>query len=319
MSEIREWTTTQRWLYAIKPASWPKLLVPMALGQALGIAVSGQISMLALLLGVLFTLCDGLFIVLLNDWGDERVDRIKRDLFPQGCSPKTIPDGVLPAHHLLVAGLVAGLGALMIGAIATTALGLTYGLLGAGCCLGLFVAYSLPPFELNYRGGGELLEMLGVGVALPLFNAYLQSGTLWDPRYELLAGYALLSMGSALASGLADEVSDHQGGKRTFTTMFGNRRVRTAVEVCLGLGGLAWWLARWRHGSVIPWIAVAGANAAVVYYQWQLLEMTHRAKTNAWDALKLYKLHLHRGIWYAGLVMTTGLLLHALWLAGGAL
>lgn len=319
MSNIRDWTTLQRWLYAIKPASWPKLLVPMVFGQALGIAVTGHISMLALLLGFLFTLCDGLFIVLLNDWGDEHVDRIKRELFPNGCSPKTIPDGVLPSHQVLIAGLLAGLGALVIGAIATVSLGLTYGLLGAGICLAIFVAYSLPPFELNYRGGGELLEMLGVGVALPLFNAYLQSGTLWDPRYELLVGYALLSMASALASGLSDEVSDHQGGKRTFTTMFGNRRVRKAVEVTLGLGGFAWWIARWRHGAVIPWVAVAGANAAVVYYQWQLLEMTHRARTNAWDALGLYKLHLHRGIWYAGLVMASGLLLHALWIAGGSL
>ena len=312
MSEIRGWSTTQRWLYAIKPASWPKLLVPMGLGQALGVAATGSFSLVALLLGLLFTLCDGLFIVLLNDWGDEHVDRIKRQLFPDGCSPKTIPDGVLPARSLLFAGLLAGLGALVIGAIATVGLGLEHALLGAGICLGLFVAYSLPPFELNYRGGGEVLEMLGVGVALPLFNAYLQSGVVWHPVYELLLGYALLSLASALASGLSDEVSDHQGGKRTFTTMFGNAVVRRSVEVCLGLASLSWWITRWSQPDVTPWLMIAVASSVVVYFQWKLLDMSHTARTNAWGALKLYKLHLHHAIWYSGLVITLGLMLHSL-------
>ena len=93
--------------FALKPASWPKLLVPMLLGQALGIASSGRFSPLGLLAGGLFTLLDLGFIVLLNDWGDAPVDRLKRAMFP-GSSRKTIPDGVLPSRVLLVAGVACG-------------------------------------------------------------------------------------------------------------------------------------------------------------------------------------------------------------------
>ena len=66
MSEIRGGSTTQRWLYAIKPASWPKLLVPFAFGQALG--TWNGLSLGALAVGAAFTVLDLLFIVFLNDW-----------------------------------------------------------------------------------------------------------------------------------------------------------------------------------------------------------------------------------------------------------
>ena len=31
-----------RWWFALKPASWPKILVPAAVGQALGAAAAGR-------------------------------------------------------------------------------------------------------------------------------------------------------------------------------------------------------------------------------------------------------------------------------------
>ena len=83
-----------RWLYAAKPGSWPKLLVPMLLGQAMGVAALGAVRVEAILVGVAFTVLDLLFIVFLNDYFDRRVDAVKREMFPDGCSPKTIPDGI---------------------------------------------------------------------------------------------------------------------------------------------------------------------------------------------------------------------------------
>ena len=60
----------------------------------------------------------------------------------------------------------------------------------------VFVAYTLPPLRLNYRGGGELLEMLGVGLALPLYNVYLQAGAMADQRQPL----SLTGLGPQLVS-----------------------------------------------------------------------------------------------------------------------
>lgn len=287
-------TPRDKWLYAAKPGSWPKLLVPALLGQALGVAAGGR-SLLALGVGAAFVVCDLLFIVFLNDWADRDVDRIKRAMFPQGCSPKTIPDGILPAYQLLGAGLVAGFAALLVAAAGTVLLGRWLLVPFALACLAVFGAYSLPPLRLNYRGGGELLEMLGVGLALPAFNLYLQAGTLGGPLLAVLPGWVLLCFASGVASGLSDEESDRAGGKRTFASTFGNRVARRLTEgsTLLGVGG-------WALGAFVhPWLLGPGALVAA-WHTRRLLASSDGAITNAFGEQKRYKQHLHRAIWHGG-------------------
>ncbi|HEU4405810.1 MAG TPA: UbiA family prenyltransferase [Polyangiaceae bacterium] len=294
----------RRWLYALKPASWPKLLVPALLGQALGYAASGRPSPLGLLFGALFTACDLVFIVLLNDWGDREVDALKRRLFPEGCSPKTIPDGILPARHVLAAGLAAGLALGLTGLAAERWLGRPGFSLAAALTLAMFASYTFRPLALNYRGGGELVEMAGVGVVLPWANAYLQGGAALAPVYlALLPGHALLALAGALASGLSDEISDRAGGKSTMTTRFGNAPVRRAIEALVALGALAWAAA--AASPAVPWWAAAPAALALARHGRRLRRASAAAVTNAFREQAAYKAHLHRAAWHA-----------SLWLAG---
>ena len=301
------WSLRQKWLYAIKPASWPKLLVPMALGQAVGIFASGSLSPGALLFGFLFTVLDGIFIVLMNDWSDQRVDRIKREMFPDDCSPKTIPDGILTPRAVLAIGLSAGLVAVLLGYLFGSSLDRPMLAVSAVVCLSIFVAYSLPPLKLNYRGGGEVLEAVGVGFALPWINAYAQSGEIWAPGYGLFAGFVLLSLASALASGLSDEMSDRKGGKTTFATVLGNARVRHGTELLVPLALGLWFLTSFT-GPVPVW-AVGVAGIVVVIYLLRVFAASGDAVTNAFKAQKLYKLHLHHAIWYGSQVLAAGLLI----------
>jgi 1,4-dihydroxy-2-naphthoate octaprenyltransferase/chlorophyll synthase len=302
------WTLRQRWRYAIKPESWPKLLVPMLLGQAVGVFASGSMTLGPLLFGVLFTVLDGVFIVLLNDWSDQDVDRIKREMFPDGCSPKTIPDGILTPKTVLIAGLLAGLAAALAGVLFGRILDRPLLAAAAVGSLSIFVAYSLPPIKLNYRGGGEVLEAVGVGFALPWINAYAQSGEVWAPSYGLFAGFVLLSMASALASGLSDEVSDARGGKTTCATLWGNARVRRSVELLVPLALGCWFLASLAGGAPL-WVVSAAAIATGLNLV-RVVTASDHAVTNAFRAQKLYKLYLHRAIWYGGQVLAAGLLLH---------
>ncbi|MCA9583105.1 MAG: prenyltransferase, partial [Myxococcales bacterium] len=203
-----------RWVFALKPQSWPKLLVPAALGQALGVAHTERWSWPPLIVGVLFTVFGGAFIVLANDWADQEVDRLKRDMFPAAGSPKTIPDGVLGERSVAKgAAVAAGFAAsvAVLGALWLSVASLAW--LGLGG-IAVFAAYSLPPLRLNYRGGGEFLEAFGVGVVLPLFNAVAQGGSPanWAAAMAL-PGFSCLALASALASGLSDEESDRAGGK----------------------------------------------------------------------------------------------------------
>lgn len=296
-------TPWARWVYAAKAKSWPKLLVPMALGQGLGAYAAGGVSAPALAFGVLFVLADLLYIVFLNDWGDAAVDRIKREMFPQGCSPKTIPDRILPSRALLLAGLAAGALAVAIAFLFEAVLerpGL--GLAGLAA-LAIFWAYTLPPLRLNYRGGGEILEAFGVGAVLPWLNAYAQSGAAWDPLYGLLAPFIVLSLASALASGLADERSDRAGGKRTVANTLGNPATRRLVEGLVVLGAVGWASAPWWVPAPLPWAVPVLAAAVVFAMVPRLLSTTRDAVTDAFREQGLYKLELHRAIWWSATIL----------------
>ncbi|MCA9607538.1 MAG: prenyltransferase [Myxococcales bacterium] len=286
--------------------SWPKLLVPFVLGQAIGLTAGGGFSLGALGAGLAFTVLDLLFIVFLNDWGDREVDAIKRRMFPKGCSPKTIPDGILPAHHLLAAGLLAG--ALAVGLAFAAGAWLDRPLAGplAIAAVGVFVAYTLPPIRANYRGGGELLEMLGVGLALPWMQSYLQGGELLVPGLRLLPGFVLMALASAIASGLSDERSDRRGGKRTFVTRFGNRIGRRVVEV-LTFGGALAWLAT----AGLP-VWVTAIPAIVAFFEaGRMLAESGAAVTDAFAAQKRYKARMHAAMWRGGLCAAMLLAWHA--------
>ncbi|QRN96488.1 prenyltransferase [Archangium violaceum] len=306
-----------RWWYALKPASWPKVFVPALFGQAVGAATAGRLSAGALLFGAVWMLADVAFVVLLNDWGDREVDVLKRRMFPQGCSPKTIPDGILSAGAVLAAGLGAGVVALLVAWVA--GLALERPLLPHLAALGLFVfvAYTLPPLRLNYRGGGELLEMVGVGVVLPALHAYAQCGE-WAPAWlvALSPGMLALSLSSALASGLSDEESDRAGGKRTFTTLLGNAVVRAGSEVLLALGALLWLVAACLTEDAPPPGAVVPAVLLTLLFGVRLVRRSPGAVTNAFGAQSAYKAELHRAIWW-GTFTLSALVLVASWRGPG--
>ncbi len=298
------WSAWKRWRHAAKPASWPKLVVPSLLGQALGVAAGGR-SFGALAFGLGFTVLDLGFVVFLNDWGDREVDALKRRMFPRECSPKTIPDAILPARQLLAVGLAAGVAAVGVALAAASALDRPWLPVAALGCLALFAAYSLPPLRLNYRGGGELLEMVGVGIALPLTNAYAQRGEV--STSAALFGFALLSLASALASGLSDERSDRLGGKRTVATLLGNGLTRRLTEACALAGAAVWAVA-----GLFCWPLIGGA-AVAGYYVRRMRAISDEAITDAFAAQGRFKAHLHRAIWGGAMVIATLEVGRSLW------
>ena len=302
-------STFDRWIYALKPMSWAKLLVPMILGQGLGLWVGTDISLAGMAFGAFYTVLDLVFIVLLNDWGDRKVDAIKRQMFPNGCSPKTIPDGILPAAALLRVGLAAGLLAGVSGFIFEAWVSRPgIAVVGLGGLV-MFGAYTFGPFKFNYRGGGEFIEMLGVGAVLPWLNAYAVGGVFWAPSYTwILGGFTLMALSSALASGLADEESDRAGGKRTFTTMFGNSPIRRWVGRTLVLGTTVWLAMAVGYPELRVPALLAGLVA--FYFHRRMSQTSGEALTNAFGAQKIFKLMLHRAIWWGGTIfgLTLGVL-----------
>lgn len=296
--------TIRRWIGALKPASWPKILVPTVLGQVVGAVGAARFDPVAFVIVSAYALADVAFIVLLNDHADRDVDSLKRRMFPHAGSPKTIPDGILPARAVAAAGWCAGALALVIVAVGERILdrpGLfAMGLVG----LVVFVAYSLPPLRLNYRGGGEWLEGFAVGGALVAFQAYAQEGRFSSLCLAVIPGHVALCLASAVASGLSDERSDALGGKRTFVTQWGNAAARLWVERFVLLGAALF--------ALLPPLAAPRDPRALVFLLPPLVLLGVRrllarasaaAVTDAFAEQAAYKGILHRGSWGATLLL----------------
>lgn len=305
-------TTFRKWIFASKIMSWPKLLVSYALGIGLGIhhlhTNNSNVDWVQIVLGFFFTLFLLLYIVFLNDYADREVDSIKRKMFPEE-SLKTIPDLILPEKSILRAGLAFGLLGLVVnGLIAYRIESLLNLVIGLGCFL-FFYIYSFPPLKLNYRGGGEILEGSGVGVVLPFFIYYSLSPNLniWN-EFPIYLYYFLVSLASAIASGLSDEESDRIGGKTTFVTHFGNSFSRKTIFVLLG-GGIIELLIFSPVNDIIGIQVLALVILYVMFEFNRMNRVSPLAKTNSFDSIRKFKKFLHNAIWGSILIISIDLMI----------
>ncbi len=228
--------------------------------------VRGRLDLLPTIASFGYAFFGVLFILFINDWADQDVDALRRRVLPQS-SPKTIADGVLPAATVLRFGLLSLTLSL---ASAVWAGGLReqwsvtlLGVFGTA----LFSVYSLPPFRINDRGGGELLEALGVALVLPVFalHAQLSSAALRTALAQpwcwgFLLGFFLLALAAAIASGLGDEHSDRLGGKRTWVVLVGNRKARRSIELLVALTAALWL----TLGITMQWTLAFGGVVALM-------------------------------------------------------
>jgi 1,4-dihydroxy-2-naphthoate octaprenyltransferase len=294
----------RRFVYALKPASWPKLLVPATVGQVFGAMSVGTWSWGGAVVGFGFTVAALVYVVLLNDWFDVRVDAIKRQMFPDAGAPKTIPDAILHPQTVVLAGIGAGLCAAAIALCGELVVGRPGLTLAGLVALALPLVYSAPPLRFNDRGIGEFVEAFGVGAVVPWLAAYAQSGQPLPLELMLvLPGLVALALASAVASGLADEESDRAGGKATLTTRLGNSAARDVVEYSVLAAALLWAFAA-RAGQ--SFLSPFGFTAAlgVLVWQWRtVVAISPRAVTNAFAEIGRYKQALHQAIWSSALVL----------------
>jgi len=295
----------QRWLFAVKINSWPKMLIPFFWGQSLGVFISHDFFLPPFLIGFSFTFFLTIFIVLLNDFWDQKVDGIKRSLYPNSGSPKTIPDGILPAIQLLLVGMLAGVLAILLSFFAEFFLQrVSFGLMGI-ICVFIFLLYSAPPIRLNYLGGGEFLEMFGVGFILPICNLYLQAGKInISNLYFLFLSSLSFAVPSAIASGLSDEVSDHKGGKQTFVTKWGNELSKNLILGFSFVGFCFILLTPISHKEIFTWIEVVFLVVFNLILLQNLYVLKKKAVTEAFLDIQHFKSKLHLLIWGNFLILS---------------
>jgi len=229
--------TLRAWLQASRLPSQAYLFLPLLLGQLLAWRASGEWSWLVFVLVQAFGVFDQLYIVYANDVADEDTDRDNATATLYSGGSKVLVEGALSSALLSQAAWImaalAILSAALVGLVEGHWLPLPLAVLG----IGLLWAYSFPPLRLSYRGGGELLQMLGLGAVLPLLAFAAQAGGLAGFPWLLFVVLLPLNLATAVATALPDSPSDARANKRTLVVVSGLGPARRFVLV-LAAGAL---------------------------------------------------------------------------------
>lgn len=223
---------------ATRPLAHANIAPPILYGQALAFAATGSFSLEGLAIAHGFGVLDHLFIVLANDYADRHGDAKNRTFTPFSGGSRVLPEGALAPATIRTLALASAL-ALLLGSLALAA---THPLLPwlAAAAIALMLAYSYPPLRLSYRGGGEWLQALGVGVVLPLVGFHAQGGTLAGAPWLALLPTAAMGLAGNVLTALPDEPADRDAGKRTWAVRRGIARAQRellaliAIAILLG-------------------------------------------------------------------------------------
>jgi 1,4-dihydroxy-2-naphthoate polyprenyltransferase len=208
------------WLIAIRPFALPASATPVIFGTFMAVTVAkapfkGGLFLMALF--AMMALHSAANII--NDIYDYRkgIDRDPR-----------------PTSGAIVRGYVSVRGALLM----------ALALIGAGCALGLVIAYlvgpvifyigiaglsvgvsySAPPLSLKYRGLGDLAVFLDFGILGALGAWAVQTGTLsWTPALWAIP-LSLLVVAILHANNWRDMEDDGEKGVKTVASALGDRR-----------------------------------------------------------------------------------------------
>jgi len=236
------------WLQAARLPSQSYIALPLVLGQVLAFQVTGEWDWQIFVLVQLFGVFDQLYIVFANDYADQETDKTNTTSTIFSGGSRVLVSGAISANQLLRAALLMVLLAVCtltaLSALSNTLI-LPIGLFG----MALLWAYSFGPIRLSYRGGGEFLQMLGVGLILPLIGFLSQGALLGDFPWPLLATLLPFNLATAIATSLPDEPSDRSSDKRTLTVAFGGKVGRALIIIFYILGGIAYLLndGPWPH------------------------------------------------------------------------
>ena len=205
------------WIQAARPLAHVNIVAPLLLGQAAAWHVTGSWSLAWLAAAAGWGVLDHLFVIFANDFADRETDTGVRTVLSGGSG--VIQEGKLPGRDLALAARVCA-ALLVLYSFSFTVLGRVWLPLYAAAALLLMWLYSFPPARLSYRGGGEWLQGLGIGVGLPSLGYYLQTGEPFAPPWVLVPA-VLLGVCSNVLTALPDVEVDARARKRTWPVRHG--------------------------------------------------------------------------------------------------
>jgi len=230
------------WIKASRLPSQSYIFFPLLLGQAIYYSQTGTFNTAIFILLHLYGLFIQLFIVYANDRADIKTDSLNKtyNIFSGGS--RTLVNGHITKHENSLAILIVIAGNAAVGIILTIFYQRVMALPLIALSLGLLWMYSFNPVKLSYRGGGEILQMLGVGLVLPVFGFYGQSDTLNTFPLYTLAFILPCQLACAIATSLPDQPSDRASSKKTASVLLGLPKAKFCILMLIALSLIIFFL-----------------------------------------------------------------------------
>ncbi|MCB9566629.1 MAG: prenyltransferase [Myxococcales bacterium] len=222
------------WIQAARPLSQANIAVPLLFGQAVAFARYGAFDPLIFALVAAFGVAIQLFIVFANDLADEEADRLNEGPSRFGGGSRVLQEGKLSRGELLQGAAIALASALSAALFLSVHADRSWMWVAPLIAAVLVWIYSYPPLRLAYRGYGELVQGVGVGVVLPLTAVYAQTGDLSITVIPPLAPAFMLGVAGNILTSLPDHPADQAAGKRSYAVRYGQWQARRhAIELTL--------------------------------------------------------------------------------------
>ena len=249
----RDVTGMKNWIQASRPLAHINIAVPLILGQVAAWHLTGRFSWFWFAAALFWGVLDHLFVIFANDFADHEADSGRRTLLSGGSG--VIPEGKLTSLQVRRAAQTAAV-LLVLYSCALSVLGRTWTPFYALAALLLMWLYSFTPVRLSYRGGGELLQGIGVGIGLPSLGYYLQGGGVIAPGWIIWPA-ALLGVCSNVATALPDVEDDTRAHKRSWPVRHGIRSARRFASAGIAFAAFGVFL-------LTPWVSMpARAGVAI--------------------------------------------------------
>ncbi|MBN2528043.1 MAG: prenyltransferase [Deltaproteobacteria bacterium] len=297
--------TFKYWWLASRTPSVVKILFPIIVGLSAGFSHTGRVRPAYIALAMLFGWFNQLIIIFFNDAADYEADIHHTNAFPKLIDPRVLPNRWLSRTQIFFAGIIAASLMAMVTAIAWLGFQRPFAPLFFGASVTFLWAYSFPPIKLNYRGFGELLEMTGVGIILPLLGYYFYTGTFSLPMATIIP-VALLSFAGSISSTLKHQPADAETGKRTLSVIYGPKIARVVLFTATVLGMLST-VGLMFTGDIHPAIPVITV-VLPSFFVWRMAKTFHQATTEHLAALKAFKTALNNITYLVLAGLTIGLI-----------
>lgn len=229
------------WLQAARLHMHSIGFAPLMLGSIAAWYEHGVFDWLRFTLATLVGLLLHVATTYTNDAMDVETDRINhaRGQFNGGSG--VVVEGLLSSDHLLY-GTACAVGlALILTFFMILGLGVHWIVLvlfAWGVLAG--VGYSLPPLQVAYRGGGELLVLVTYSFALVLAGYFVQAGpTVTALPWALALPIGLAVFATITVTQFPDREPDRQAGKRSLVILLGERLTLKIFVAAIALSTLS--------------------------------------------------------------------------------